>query len=636
MDINSLTMEGILEDSVFDELFSETDPIKHDKIYSALLDKAKLLSVLEKFKSRYTAFKKVFKEFEKEQLKSKAAVVVSDSRGNITNFNSDKYPEFLSGVWECDYSGVKTYTMFGEVYACYHPIMPIRRLINIENNKEKMVVAWNKDGYWKEQIFDKSVLFSASKIVSSMAEYGILTSSENAKYLVKYFCDMENMNIREIPVQLSTSRMGWIDNYSKFMPFTAEDIVFDSESAFKSIYESIKNHGSREEFMQLFKEIRKRDRKEPMMCVASSLASVLVEPCGVLPFIFHIYGEAGKGKTLSSMLAAAIWGNPSEDGYLSDPKNTSTVFEVYLDFLNNMPFVCDDMSKLKRHLSSQKNGDFSEFIYFLCSGTGKKRSNINLGVNKVTSWKNCSITNAEKPLTSEISNGGELLRVIEMQTEPGYVFDDGSKGKHTADTLRKNYGFLGQEFIEVIKTLGIKEIIKMHEEFVNLLDAMDIDKEKEGKQVQPMALLLTADKILTDHIVKDGVYLDINYCFGLIRSNKAMSDNERAYEFIVNEVSQYPKRFISRLDGAEPEQRWGYYHEGYILINSNVFSGFAERGNFNKKMFIEWAANKYLAKHNKNRIDLRVKTSDFAGAFICIKMPEDLTDIECAVDECDF
>lgn len=627
MELNNINAGNLLDDFTFEQLFDELDPIQHDKYYSELVDIAKSLNLKSKFESRYKAFNKAFKEYQKEQLKEKAnsKVSVITNQGNITNFNSEKYPELMSGVWECDYSGVKTYTMFGEVYACYHPIMPVKRLVNIENNKERMIVAWNKDGYWKEHIFDKSILFSANKIVSNMAEYGILTSSENAKYLVKYFCDIENLNIKEIPIQLSTSRMGWLNDFENFMPYV-DEIAFDSESAFQNVYDSIKPKGSETEYIELLKQIRKRDRKEPMLCYATSLASALVEICGTLPFIFHLYGEAGKGKTVTSMLAASAWGNPSENGYLADPKSTNTAIEFYLDFLNNLPYICDDISKIEAEVKGSKGAfrSFSEFIYFLCSGTGKKRSNINLGVNRVATWRNCSITNAEKPLTSEISNGGELLRVIELETAPGYVFDDGSGGKVTADIIRKNYGFIGKRFIEVINELGLDEVRKMHRNFVKLIEDMDIVKEKEGKQIQPIALILTADKILTDFIIKDGIYLDVDFCFSLIRSNKNMSDNERAYEFILNEVSQYKRRFKVPCGlEPEPDKRWGYFHDGgnYLLINPNVFSEIAQQGNFNKKMFIEWADRKGLAKRNKGRIDLKVNTQEYAGTFICIKIP---------------
>ena len=571
------------------------------------------MGVKGKFETLYKAFKNQFKQY----LKASQQTVIKSDRNNITQYESE-YPILNCGTWECDMQGVRTFTMFGGVTACYNPVMPVKRLINLQTGDEKTVIAFYKDSRWKEIIVDNSVLLNANKIIS-IVRSGILFSSENAKYLARYFTEILTFN-SDIPVQMSTSKMGWLDDYKAFMPFIDNEIVFDSESCFSSIFNAISEHGKRSEYINLIKSIRKRDRKEPMLLVATSLASVLVKPLGLLPFIFHLYGEAGKGKTVATMLAASIWGDPSEDGYMSDPKNTATVFEIYLDFLNNLPFICDDMSKLKRVMSSQKKGDFSDFIYFLAGGTGKKRSNVNLGVNKVTSWKNCSITNAEKPLTSETSNGGELLRVIELETAPGVIFDDGTSGKLTADTIRENYGFIGKEFINVVLEVGFDKIKQIHHEFVNKITERDTTHEKEGKQIQPMALILTADKILTDYILKDGVYLDFDFCFNLIRSNKAMSDNERAYEFIIDTVRMNISNFISDIEPAEhtPNQLWGYIQDDYYLINPVAFRKIAEDGDFNKTMFVQWAVRNGLSEVNKGRYDKYVKNK---GRLIFIKIP---------------
>ena len=64
--------------------------------------------------------------------------------------------------------------------------------------------------------------------------------------------------------------------------------------------------------------------------------------------------------------------------------------------------------------------------------------------------------------------------------------------------------------------------------------------------------------------------------------------------------------------------RWGYIQDGYYLINPNIFSGIAERGNFSKKMFIEWACRNGLSEVNKGRLDKRVKNK---GNFIFVKAP---------------
>lgn len=615
IDTQLLTAQTIISDETFDEIFDLESAYDREKLYIALLERATELGKKTEFDKLYKAKKRDFKEFDSK-------VTDRADRSNVTAYDDSDYSQLDCGTWECDMSGVKTYTMFGQVVACYNPVLPVKRLVNLQTGEEKTIIAFYKDYHWKEIIVDNSVLLNANKIIG-IVKSGILFSSENAKYLARFFTEILRMN-SNIPIQMSTSKMGWLDKYSGFMPFIENEVVFDSESCFNQVFNAIREQGDRSTYIKLLQDIRKRPRAEPNILVAVSLASVLVKPIGLLPFIFHLYGEAGKGKTVATMLAASVWGNPAEDGYLADPKATATVFEVYLDFLDSLPFICDDMSKLKRE--AHKPADYSYFIYLLAGGTGKKRSNINLGVNRQTAWKNCSITNAEKPITSETSNGGELLRVIEMETAPGVIFDDGSSGKFTADTIRANYGFIGKEFVKIVMEIGFDEVKKIHSEFVERIKKRDITGEKEGKQIQPMALILTADKILTDYIIKDGIYLDFDTCYNLIRSNKQMSDNDRAYEFIINEIGINKANFMpveQRINDVEPRQLWGYFNADFYMINPNIFSQIAEKGNFSKKMFIEWAVRNGISEVNKGRLDKSVK---YKGRFIFIRIPEEPLD----------
>ncbi len=605
----NMTAETILSDDVFLDLFA-LDDLERTRKKQELEQRAKDLGVKRQFLELYKSYERVFRRGAELALRHSPSV----------HYIQWKDEPLCIGKWKWDDSGIHRETPVGEQYACCLPILPVRRLYNIETHKEKIEIAYNKTGIWRTQIFDKSVVLNASKIVGAMADYGIMATSENARALVSYLADVESQNMDTIPFELSTSRLGWMPddpNFRKFRPYD-KTVQFDSESCFASAHKAIRTQGSLEKYTDLLYEIRQRPRKEPMLLVAASLASVLIKPLGLLPFILHLYGEAGKGKTVATMLAASVWGDPNEDGYISDPKNTATVFEIYLDFLNNLPFICDDLSKLKQ-VMSKKDGDFSDFIYFLAGGTGKKRSNQNLGVQRMTNWCNCSITNAEKPITSETSNGGELLRVIELETAPGVVFDDGQQGKRTADTIRANFGFMGKVFIEVIAQIGIPEIKRIHGEFVERIRAKDTKNEKEGKQVQSMAAILTADKLFTDYIMQDGVYLDFDFCFRLIRSNKSMSDNERAYEYIINECQIHQKCF--EVGENEPPERWGYIRDNAYLINPNIFSRIAAAGNFSKKMFVEWAVRKGLSETNPGRIDKRIRMNGTLGAFVVVKMP---------------
>lgn len=644
MNVSELTATEILEPSLFDELFDETlyDAFQRERAAIELIKRAKAVGVKPDFEALYKARKaherelkagerrleeqtkaaqRQAKEQERKEAMEKQKIIAEERKVRqlhaMTDFQSPDYKELFCGSWICDANGVRFFEGHGETYACYHPILPVQLLVNIETRLEKMLIAFNKDGQWKEQVFDKPTLLTASKITGALTQFGVLLSSENAKYLVRYFAEIESMNTGFIPVQKSTSKMGWVNGSGAFMPYIYDKtVVFDSESSFQGLYSSISQKGSKEKQLQLLKRLRQCPRKEPLFCIAASLASVLVKPCGSLPFIFHLYGEAGKGKTVSLMLAASLWGNPGDGGFMADPKSTKTAFEMRLNFLNNLPFICDDTAQIKRFISSQKNGDFSDFIYLVCSGKGNERSNVNLGLNSVTTWRNATITSGEKPLTTEVSQGGEILRVIEYQTKDGDIFQN---ARGTADFLRNNYGFVGVEFINVIQRIGEKAVNEIYSSFVEELRGMDVNGDKEGKQINSFALILTADKILTDHILKDGVYLDIADCFEMVKSTKQMSDNERAYEFILNEISMHKRKF--QEGEFEPEQRWGYFREGYALINPNAFNGFCERGNFSKKLFMTWAAEKGLAKLGEGgRPDKKVKD---IGRFIHVKLDGD-------------
>lgn len=623
MDLTKLNAKTILEKPTFDEILAVDSEFERNCLLESVAEQAKIWNVKSKFLAMYKAAEKDKKNADREQkqkeAKERAEKLKQYRSVAMTQFNHNEYPDLLCGAWECDYSGVKFQSERGIAVACYHPIMPVKRLVNVHTGKEKMTIAFERSGKWHEQTFDKSTLLSASKVVNAMTDYGVLLSSENAKHIVRYFAEIEAMNMHTLPITRSTSKMGWIDGF--FMPYGG-DVAFDSESRFKALFDSISMHGNKERYMQFIKGIRKSERIEPRLVIAVSLASVLVDMCGVLPFIFHLYGIGGKGKTVCMMLAASLWGNPNEGEYIADPKSTKTAFEMRLDFLNNLPFICDDMGQVKKHLSAQKNGDFSDFIYLVCSGKGNERSNVDLGVNKTTTWRNCSITSSEKPITSEVSQGGELLRVIDYEVDDGNIFKD---GKGVADFVRSNYGFLGYEFILAVKSLGAEKIKEMHKEMIDRLNAMDNLKIKEGKQIIPTALYLVADKIFTDYVIKDNVYLDIEKCFNLIKSNDQMNDNERAYDYICNEVNIHYKKFA--VTDVEPVERWGYFEGDFVLINPNVFSRIADDVNFNKKMFVEWGIKNGICEASEGR--LTKKFRKYGGArYIVVKIKNEDKNID--------
>lgn len=611
MDITKLDAQSILSDEVLEEWASEPDEIEKAKLLLALQDKAKLVGVKGKFDLMVAAYKRV----QKEIVKANQEKPVNRSFDNFTQFNYfDEGKELYCGNWIADDHGVRTFNMFGEQLACYHPIMITQRLINAETGKEKIKIAFKKGRIWKEIVVDKGMIASSNKIVG-LADFGVSVTSESSKALVRFLSDIENYNIDEIDTRVSTSKFGWING--EFMPY-GNNVEFDGEGKTKDVFEAIEEHGSSDKWFDLVKNIRQADRIEPRLYMAGSFASVLLNPLNILPFFLNLWGESGRGKTVALMVATSIWANPGESKYITDPNDSIVNLELRCNLLNHLPIIIDDLSKMR-----DKYGDnFTDMIYMLCGGKGKGRSNVNLEMRKVATWQNCILTNIERPLAEETMRGGAVNRILDFEMAAGNIFENGNR---VVEIINKNYGFAGPLFIEAVKSIGFDAIRDMQEEFLQQINdkAKELGAEKEEKQTLPLSAILTADKIATDYIFQDGVYLDLDYCVDALKDKGAVSENTRAYDFILSEVQININKFKPDNFGEYKGEVWGCIEKGYVIILKNAFDRMAEKGNFSGKAFLQWAAKNDLIISVNGR---NTKTKRFGSASprcVWLKMQEE-------------
>ncbi|WP_225439057.1 DUF927 domain-containing protein, partial [Lacticaseibacillus rhamnosus] len=109
----------------------------------------------------------------------------------------------------------------------------------METRTECVRLSFKRNGKWKDITVDRSVVASASKIVS-LADAGLTVTSETSKYLVQYLSQVEAMNEAIIPQRRSTSKLGW--HKDVFLPYDQE-IYFDGDTKFNAILEDLKPRG---------------------------------------------------------------------------------------------------------------------------------------------------------------------------------------------------------------------------------------------------------------------------------------------------------------------------------------------------------------------------------------------------------
>lgn len=590
--LNELTAETLLSNEVLTEVFDQEDELYRAELLASLGLKAAELRVKTEFREMVSAYKKVEKEMKRQEREKVKAPCYLE---NWTNF-SGPYDNMQCKEWLATETGIclrNPSTGYTDILACYHPILPIERLKNLETGEEQIKLAYKRNGRWEEIIVPKTMVTSANKIVS-LSGRGIAVTSENAKYLVRYLADVENANEEHIAVQYSTSKLGWIRG--GFLPYDT-DIVFDGDSRFRQIYESVGQSGSRTAWYEHVIALRKAGRIEVKFLLAAAFSSVLVQPLGGLPYFVDLWGETEGGKTVSLMLAASVWADPDENAYIKDYKGTEVGLEAICDLLNNLPLILDDSSKKNRKIED----NFEGLVYDLCSGKGKTRSNKELGLNRENHWKNCILTNGERPLSSYVTQGGAINRILEIECGERVFESPGS----TAELVKRNYGHAGREFVEVIKELGTEKIREIQQEFARKL----ADDEKMQKQSLSLSIVLTADKIATDYLFKDGQYISLEKAKEVLVDRNELSDNERCYQFILDKVAMNPARFDIQNENVE---KWGVIENGYAIIYTTAFTALCKEGGFSRTSFLSWANRKDLiqAESSGKKMD---KIKSFKG-----------------------
>ena len=593
---------AIIPDFTAEQYYNSSDPYKW--LYQYKNDKFLMKQLMQKMKAKAGAvgvkcFVALFNAY-CESVASKAGI----SLDNSTQFEGQPV-ELFSGQYKCEESGVYFIDKFGyEVNVCRHPIMPIQRLCNADTGVERLEIAYKKGRNWRTVIVEKSVIASSSSILQ-LASYGIVVNSENAKALSTYLLEIENLNFDVIPEQQSIGRLGWISQ-KHFSPYV-EELVFDGETNFKHMFNAIKSCGSREAWLCAMQDLRK-EKSPGRLFLAASFASVILEPCGLLPFFLHAWGGTEVGKTVGLMIAASVWASPRLGDYILTFNSTLVGQEMTASFLNSLPMCIDEL----QIQSSAGIRDFDRIIYQLTEGVGRTRGAKTGGLQKMNTWKNCIITNGEHPISNANSGGGAVNRVIEFECDEKVYSDLVG----ICAVIQSNYGFAGREFVEYLQTDGAFDRVNaLQKEYYREL----LKSDSTDKQAASASAILAADHIATELIFKDGNNLTVADLEKIMAKKKEVNVNNRALEFIYELVERNPNRFKANDFGEYQGEVWGKSEETCIYIIKSVFDREMGNGGFNSTAFLAWAKRNDVIITDNGKRTKKARITGSATNCVCIK-----------------
>lgn len=489
---------------------------------------------------------------------------------NQTEFDGP-YQELDCGEWHSTDWGIYRDNAYGNrEYACSHPILPVERLVNIDTGEVKLKLAYKRPGRdkkWQTTIIGKDVI-STSRTIVQLASQGISVTSNSASILVDYLNDIENRNYDAIPESKSIGRLGYIEGEG-FSPYV-DDLVFDGDASFRNLYNAVQARGSETEWYRIACECRKMSVTARIL-LAASFASPLLSVVGSLPFFVHLWGvDSGTGKTVALMLAASVWGNPAVGSYTQTFNGTQVGQERTAAFLNHLPMCLDEL-QLTKNSKGQPNFD----VYQLAQGVGRARGKKQGGVEMVPTWSCCFLTTGESPITSGSAGAGAVNRVIDIECTAGTVaIQDGHR---VANTLKHNYGWAGQIFVEKLYSSDKirDQVIEIYQDIFRDLCKGDSTE----KQAMAAAAILTADLLATAWIFKDDNELTVEEIKSFLASKEAVSAGNRAYDWLCDWVASNVNRFYSQ-DTPPSGETYGVIENSTAYINRGVFNRVIQEAGF--------------------------------------------------------
>ncbi len=536
---------------------------------------------------------------------------------NVTGFTGQER-ELLCGDYGCYDDGIKIVNQYGAMtVVCSHPIMPTKRLVNIDTGECKTEIAFRRGNGWRHTIVEKSVLANARSI-TSLAACGVSVNSESAKDLVRYLAYLEDANYDQLPEIKTVGRLGWVDGYG-FSPYV-DGLIYDAGGLYGDAFAAVHAQGSWEAWRDLALQVRAGKSVPCRIALAASFASVLVPKMGALPFMLHLWGSvSGIGKSVALILAASVWAYPEIGSYVKTTKSTNVGYEQMAAFCGNLPLCMDELQMI------QGKKEFDELIYSLCEGVSKTRGAKAGGVQQVQRWRNAIITTGEQPITTANSKAGAVNRVIEVECSEK-LFED---PRAAYQLLVGNYGHAGRKFVEALQESSdaMEVMAETQQAFYKRLQGCATDK-----QVLTASLILAADAMVDLLLFDDGHSLTAEEVIPYLVTTSQADTNRRAYEWLCDWVASNQNRFVPDSLGNYAGECWGCIKDGKAFIIKSVFARAMTNEGWSPSGFLSWADKlRLIERQGRDRTRVR-KFGEVGVRCVVLKLPDDGENIDVSTD----
>ena len=459
------------------------------------------------------------------------------------------------------------------ITACHMPILLTGRMYNITTETEKLSISYKRSGKWKSLSLLRSQALNARKLPDA-ADSGLPVTSETAKYLVRWFGDLDGKN--DLPVTKAVARMGW-HGEDIFFPWAENGYVLDMDDG-GEVQGAFQIRGSFEEWKTTAVEVRRHLLAR--LFLACAFAAPMLKILEQRTFMAYVWGNSSGGKTAALIFAMSVWGAPER--LMTNFSSTRNAIERWAGYMPDLPLALNERQVAGS--GEEKQEWLESIVYLLGEEKGKMRAS-RTGLQRTASWRTIALGTGEQPISTESSAQGVKTRVLEIAGEP--ISDNGlAAGLHSIS--RKHCGHAGAEFI--------KSLIAMDPDDIrDAAEALRVILRGEYPNhfhvhIDAVVTVCIADRYASEWIfglskeeAEIEAYELANELMRDLPTQREISDVERGADFLTNWLAMNDQRFddwqtdsrLSPAIGFKREQDDNIYIYPEMLRKAMIEAGFS-------------------------------------------------------------
>ena len=486
------------------------------------------------------------------------------------------------------------------------PVIISEKQYNVDTQTEKVQLSFRYYDHWVHTVCKRSEIFSARSIIA-LTDRGLNTSSESAKYLVKYLQALEAAN-PNIPLVHAVSKIGW-------RPYGMNEFVIPSSSKYRvdmdddgELSAAFTQCGTLAEWQTAAQEIRKHSFAR--FVLAAAFAAPLLRICKNRNFMIYFWGTSGGGKTAAQRFALTVWGNPTR--LMKSFYGTTNGLERAAEYSNDFPLVINERQVM---MGNNKQEALESLVYMLEGGHGKVRASKS-GIRKTATWRTIAMASGEEPLSNESSIQGVKTRLIELNTYP-VLPEKTAKLVYTIE--EEQHGTAGRAFISrLLQEAGTEyaEIFAARQALISRLRVECPDHFEP--HIDNVATVAIADMLASMWLfgaapeeAQQGAYDMAIAIMPELPTRREISDTRRAWDFVeawlLSNRQRFSDDYASRAN-LSPE--YGFIREGYYNIYPMYLRAALDSAGFASNKFLKEFAESGLIcsslEKKQNRYTKRV------------------------------